>query len=83
MTGLSSAIFAQHAGLSTREWDILASRNELWPVKGKFIFPSKLMELNSQVIDLPGYKTDSKFDTFMLSMVPMFSWSYCGSGNSC
>lgn len=85
LTGLSSAILAQHAGLSTREWEILASRNELRPVNGKIIFPSKLMELNNQVIDLPGYvipvKTGSKFDTFMLSMVPMFSCPYCGSGN--
>jgi hypothetical protein len=81
----SSGIFAQgHTQLLTQTWKTLALANGTSSSKGKLNFPSSLMELQGKTVELPGFmipiKTAPQFSVFMLSMVPLYSCPYCGTG---
>ena len=51
----------------------------------KVVFPKDLKAMNNKVIELPGYiiptKVGNSFSTFMLSIVPIESCPFCGTGD--
>jgi len=81
--------FAQivHTDLRTPTWNLIGLRYdaELSPGKWGSVFPAKLKALNKRQITLPGYmiptKVGEKFSEFLLSIVPIASCPYCGSGD--
>jgi len=76
-----------HTDMRTPTWNLLGLRYdaEIAPKKWGSVFPPALKALNNKVIELPGYiiptKVGSKFSEFMLSIVPIASCPYCGSGD--
>ena len=76
-----------HTDLRTPTWNLIGLRFDAKDASGKWgsVYPPALKALNNKVIDLPGYiiptKVGSKFTEFMLSIVPVASCPYCGSGD--
>ncbi|WP_145856378.1 hypothetical protein [Pedobacter suwonensis] len=76
-----------HTDMRTPTWNLIGLRYdaEIAPRKWGSVFPPALKALNNKIIELPGYiiptKVGSKFSEFMLSIVPIASCPYCGSGD--
>lgn len=76
-----------HTDMRTPTWNLIGLRYdaEIAPKKCGSVFPPALKALNNKVIELPGYiiptKVGAKFSEFMLSIVPIASCPYCGSGD--
>ena len=76
-----------HKDMRTTNWNLIGLRYEkqVEPLKWASIFPPELMALNNKVIELPGYiyptKVGSKFSEFLLSIVPIESCPFCGTGD--
>ncbi|WP_316737199.1 hypothetical protein [Pedobacter aquatilis] len=76
-----------HTDMRTKYWNIIGLRYEkqVKPLEWKVFFPSELKAINNRVIELPGYiiptKVGNKFSEFMLSVVPIESCPFCGSGD--
>ncbi len=76
-----------HKDMRTPTWNLVGLRydKQVQPLKWVSIFPPELMALNNKVIELPGYiyptKVGAKFSEFMLSIVPIESCPFCGSGD--
>lgn len=76
-----------HTDMRTPTWNLIGLRYdaEITPKKWGSVFPPALKALHNKVIELPGYiiptKVGSKFSEFMLSIVPIASCPYCGSGD--
>lgn len=76
-----------HNELSTPNWKLIALRYEtqVKPMEFKVVFPQDLKAMNNKVIELPGYiiptKVGNSFSTFMLSIVPIESCPFCGTGD--
>lgn len=76
-----------HKDMRTANWNLIGLRYEkqVEPLKWVSIFPPELMALNNKVIELPGYiyptKVGSKFSEFLLSIVPIESCPFCGTGD--
>ncbi|WP_421940445.1 hypothetical protein [Pedobacter sp.] len=76
-----------HKEMRTANWNLIALRYEkqVKPLVFKSIFPSELRAINNTVIELPGYiiptKVGNTFSTFMLSIVPIESCPFCGTGD--
>jgi len=76
-----------HTDLRTPNWALIGLRQEkqIKPLVWKVIFPAELRILNNQTIELPGYiiptKVGNSFTQFMLSIVPIESCPFCGSGD--
>ncbi|WP_131537765.1 hypothetical protein [Pedobacter nototheniae] len=76
-----------HKDLRTTNWNLIGLRYDKQVEKLKWIsvFPNELMALNNKVIELPGYiyptKAGMKFSEFMLSIVPIESCPFCGTGD--
>ncbi|MDQ1138655.1 hypothetical protein [Pedobacter agri] len=89
---LTSVFVAQaqvkvHKDMRTANWNLIGLRYEkqVEPLKWVSIFPPELLALNNKVIELPGYiyptKVGSKFSEFLLSIVPIESCPFCGTGD--
>ena len=76
-----------HKDMRTKNWNLIGMRYEkqVEPLKWASIFPPELMALNNKIIELPGYiyptKVGSKFSEFLLSIVPIESCPFCGTGD--
>lgn len=76
-----------HKDMRTANWNLIGLRYEkqVEPLKWASIFPPELMALNNKVIELPGYiyptKVGSNFSEFLLSIVPIESCPFCGTGD--
>ncbi|MCX2585751.1 MULTISPECIES: hypothetical protein [unclassified Pedobacter] len=76
-----------HKDMRTPTWNLIGLRydKQVEHLKWVSIFPPELMALNNKVIELPGYiyptKVGAKFSEFMLSIVPIESCPFCGSGD--
>jgi len=76
-----------HNELSTPTWKLIALRYEtqVKPMEFKVVFPPDLKAINNRIIELPGYiiptKVGNNFSTFMLSIVPIESCPFCGTGD--
>jgi hypothetical protein len=76
-----------HKDMRTPTWNLIGLRydKQVENLKWVSIFPPELMALNNKVIELPGYiyptKVGAKFSEFMLSIVPIESCPFCGSGD--
>ncbi|MCX3265201.1 hypothetical protein [Pedobacter agri] len=76
-----------HKDMRTANWNLIGLRYEkqVEPLKWVSIFPPELLALNNKVIELPGYiyptKVGSKFSEFLLSIVPIESCPFCGTGD--
>lgn len=76
-----------HKELRTPTWNLIGLRYEkqVKPLVFKTIFPEALMAINNKTVELPGFiiptKVGNKFSTFMLSIVPIESCPFCGSGD--
>ncbi|MET0570535.1 MAG: hypothetical protein ABWZ79_03825 [Pedobacter agri] len=76
-----------HKDMRTATWNLIGLRYEkqVEPLKWVSIFPPELLALNNKVIELPGYiyptKVGSKFSEFLLSIVPIESCPFCGTGD--
>lgn len=76
-----------HKDMRTPTWNLIGLRydKQVEPLKWVSIFPPELMALNNKVIELPGFiyptKVGAKFSEFMLSIVPIESCPFCGSGD--
>lgn len=76
-----------HKDMRTANWNLIGLRYEkqVEPLKWISIFPPALMALNNKTIELPGYiyptKVGSKFSEFLLSIVPIESCPFCGTGD--
>jgi hypothetical protein len=76
-----------HKELRTPNWNLIALRYEkqVKPLVFKSIFPPELRAINNTVIELPGFiiptKVGNTFSTFMLSIVPIESCPFCGTGD--
>lgn len=76
-----------HKDMRTANWNLIGLRYEkqIEPLKWASIFPAELMAMNNKVIELPGYiyptKVGSKFSEFLLSVVPVESCPFCGTGD--
>jgi len=90
--GFISLINAQaqikvHKDMRTTNWNLIGLRYEkqIEPLKWVSIFPPELMALQNKTIELPGYiyptKVGSKFSEFLLSIVPIESCPFCGTGD--
>ncbi|WP_231491828.1 DUF3299 domain-containing protein [Pedobacter sp. Leaf170] len=86
----SKAIHAQvqvHTDMRTKYWNLIGLRYEkqVKPLEWKVFYPAELKALNNKIIELPGYiipiKVGNKFSEFMLSIVPVESCPFCGSGD--
>ena len=82
--------FAQpkvHTDMRTASWNLIGLRYEkqVKPLVWQTVFPPELRALNGKTIDLPGYiiptKVGNSFSEFMLSVVPIESCPFCGSGD--
>ncbi|MCX2574428.1 hypothetical protein [Pedobacter sandarakinus] len=78
---------AVHKDMRTPNWNLIGLRydKQVKPLKWISIFPPELMAINNKVIELPGYiyptKVGAKFSEFMLSIVPIESCPFCGTGD--
>ena len=85
-TGLHAQVKV-HKDMRTPTWNLIGLRydKQVEPLKWVSIFPPELMALNNKVIELPGFiyptKVGAKFSEFMLSIVPIESCPFCGSGD--
>jgi len=76
-----------HTDMRTPTWNLIGLRYdaEIAPKKWGSVFPPPLKALHNKVIELPGYiiptKVGAKFSEFMLSIAPIASCPYCGSGD--
>lgn len=76
-----------HKDMRTKYWNLIGLRYEkqVEPLKWASVFPPELMALNNKIIELPGYiyptKVGSKFSEFLLSIVPIESCPFCGTGD--
>jgi len=76
-----------HTDMRTKYWNLIGLRYEkqVKPLEWKVFFPAELKALNNKVIELPGYiiptKVGNKISEFMLSVVPIESCPFCGSGD--
>ncbi|RZJ87869.1 MAG: hypothetical protein EOO20_15050 [Chryseobacterium sp.] len=76
-----------HKDMRTANWNLIGLRYEkqVEPLKWVSIFPPELLAINNKVIELPGYiyptKVGSKFSEFLLSIVPIESCPFCGTGD--
>lgn len=76
-----------HKDMRTPTWNLVGLRydKQVKPLKWVSIFPPELMALNNKVIELPGYiyptKVGAKFSEFLLSIVPIESCPFCGTGD--
>ena len=76
-----------HKDMRTKNWNLIGMRYEkqVETLKWASIFPPELMALNNKIIELPGYiyptKVGSKFSEFLLSIVPIESCPFCGTGD--
>lgn len=76
-----------HTELSTPSWKLIALRydTQVRPLQFEVVFPDALKAIHNRVIELPGYiiptKVGNSFSTFMLSIVPIESCPFCGSGD--
>jgi len=76
-----------HTDLRTKNWNTIGLRYEkqVKPLVWQTVFPTALRAMNNQVIELPGYiiptKVGNTFSRFMLSIVPLESCPFCGSGD--
>ncbi|MDN3585724.1 hypothetical protein QWY86_03540 [Pedobacter aquatilis] len=82
-----SAQVQVHNDMRTKYWNLIGLRYEkqVKPLEWKVFFPAELKALNNKTIELPGYiiptKVGNKFSEFMLSVVPIESCPFCGSGD--
>lgn len=76
-----------HKDMRTANWNLIGLRYEeqFKPLQWRTVFPKELKAINHKIIDLPGYiiptKVGNKFSAFMLSIVPIESCPFCGSGD--
>lgn len=83
----ASAQVKVHKDMRTANWNLIGLRYEKQaaPLKWISVFPPELMALNNKIIELPGYiyptKVGSKFSEFLLSIVPVESCPFCGTGD--
>jgi len=76
-----------HKDMRTPTWNLIGLRydKQVKPLKWVSIFPPELMALNNKVVELPGYiyptKVGAKFSEFLLSIVPIESCPFCGTGD--
>ena len=76
-----------HKDMRTENWNLIGLRYEeqYKPIHWRTIFPKELKAINNKIIELPGYiiptKVGNKFSAFMLSIVPIESCPFCGSGD--
>ena len=86
LTGVHAQVKV-HKDMRTPTWNLIGLRydKQVEPLKWVSIFPPELMALNNKVIELPGFifptKVGAKFSEFMLSIVPIESCPFCGSGD--
>ena len=86
LTGVQAQVKV-HKDMRTPTWNLIGLRydKQVEPLKWVSIFPPELMALNNKVIELPGFiyptKVGAKFSEFMLSIVPIESCPFCGSGD--
>ena len=86
LTGVHAQVKV-HKDMRTPTWNLIGLRydKQVEPLKWVSIFPAELMALNNKVIELPGFiyptKVGAKFSEFMLSIVPIESCPFCGSGD--
>jgi len=84
--GLKAQAFV-HKDMRTANWNLIGLRYEeqYKPLQWRSVFPKELKAINNKVIELPGYiiptKVGNKFSAFMLSIVPIESCPFCGSGD--
>lgn len=87
---LSLSLKAQavvHKDMRTANWNLIGLKYEeqFKPLQWRTIFPKELKAINNKVIELPGYiiptKVGNTFSAFMLSIVPIESCPFCGSGD--
>ncbi len=87
--GLMSKSYGQDIDLSlmTPTWELIANKTYLPNAKKelKLTFPKELKAMENKMVVLPGYiipvKPGNEYMLFMLSVVPMQSCPYCGSGD--
>ncbi|WP_316829435.1 hypothetical protein [Pedobacter aquatilis] len=83
----SKAQVQVHTEMRTVYWNLIGLRYEkqIKPLEWKSIFPAELKAINNKTIELPGFiiptKVGNKFSEFMLSVVPIESCPFCGSGD--
>jgi len=84
---VTQAQVKMHKDMRTANWNLIGLRYEkqVEPLKWVSIFPPELLAINNKVIELPGYiyptKVGSKFSEFLLSIVPIESCPFCGTGD--
>ena len=87
LLSINDAKAQRHNELSTPTWKLIALRYEMQvkPMEFKVVFPPDLKAINNKIIELPGYiiptKVGDSFSTFMLSIVPIESCPFCGTGD--
>lgn len=90
MICLSFGLKAQvvvHKDMRTANWNLIGLRYEeqYKPLQWRTVFPKELKAINNKIIELPGYiiptKVGNKFSAFLLSIVPIESCPFCGSGD--
>ncbi len=83
----AKAQVAVHTDMRTENWNLIGLKYEkqVKPLQWQSIFPPALQAINNKVIELPGYiiptKVGNRFNTFMLSVVPVESCPFCGTGD--
>jgi len=76
-----------HADMRTPNWNLIGLKydKQVKPLIWQAVFPPALRAINHKVIELPGYiiptKVGNSFTEFMLSIVPIASCPYCGTGD--
>lgn len=76
-----------HADMRTPNWNLIGLKydKQVKPLVWQAVFPPALKAINHKVIELPGYiiptKVGNSFTEFMLSIVPIASCPYCGTGD--
>lgn len=76
-----------HADMRTTNWNLIGLKydKQVKPLVWQVVFPPALKAINHKVIELPGYiiptRVGNSFTEFMLSIVPIASCPYCGTGD--
>ena len=87
---ISNTTFAQvpvHRETRSATWNLISLKydKQVKPLVWQAVFPPAIKAINHKVIELPGYiiptKVGNTFTEFMLSIVPIASCPYCGTGD--
>ncbi|QIL40733.1 hypothetical protein G7074_16575 [Pedobacter sp. HDW13] len=76
-----------HTDMRTANWNLIGLKcdKQVKPLVWQAVFPPALKAINHKVIELPGYiiptRVGNTFTEFMLSVVPIASCPYCGTGD--